>query len=440
MDTALIVNGSSGANTAIGFMILKPWDQRNRSAFDITTELTKKLWAITGLTVYPVVPSMLPGAGGNMPISLVIQTTGDYEGLYKVMQKMLLAAKANPGLRGVDTDLKLDQPQLDVHIDRDRAGDMGIDIKDIGDAVNIALGEPKENRFSLMGRAYDVVPELEPEFRTKPSDALDLMYMRTASGELVPLSNLVSLEETLQPQSLNHFQQIRSATLTATMVPGYSLGQAISYLQKQAATIVPQEMKLDYGGESRQFVQEGSSVLFTFGFALVFIFLILAAQFESWSDPCIIVFFSVPLSVFGALLMLFLTRRVPSIHATLNIYSEIGLVTLIGLISKHGILMVEFANQLQEQGRTIKEAIIESATIRLRPILMTTGAMILGAVPLAMATGAGSISRSQIGLVIVGGMTIGTIFTLFVVPTVYTLIASKRKPLSAEEKELDQKV
>ena len=437
LDSSIIVNGTSGPNTAIGFMILKPWAERTRSAFDIVQDLRPKLWAITGLNAFPLVPSLVPGAGGGMPIQLIIQTTGDYEDLYKVMQKLLAAAKSNPKLMNVDTDLKLDQPEVDLHIDRNRAGDMGIDIKDLGNAVNIALGEPQTNQFSLMGRAYYVIPQLEPQYRNRP-DSLNLLYMRTQSGDLVPLSNLVSLEETLQPQSLNHFQQLRSATLTAAPIPGYSMGQALSFLQGEASKAVPGDMKLDYGGESRQFVQEGSSLLATFAFAIIFIFLILAAQFESFRDP-FVVLFSVPPSVFGALLILFFTMRT-SIHSTVNIYSEIGVVTLIGLISKHGILMVEFANQLQEQGRTIKEAIIEAASIRLRPVLMTTGAMILGAVPLAVATGAGSISRSQIGLVIVGGMTIGTLFTLFVVPTMYTLIASKKVSAAEIDKKLESNV
>lgn len=417
--TSLIVNGPDTPNAAIGFMVLKPWNERKRSAFPIAKELMGKFMKITGITAYAVVPSMLPGASGSMPIEVVLQTVGDYSELYKAMQALEAKARANPGLMAVDTDLRLDQPQINVNINRSRAGDLGIKAGDIGDAVNIALGEPTINRFSIMGRAYDVIPELLPEYRNQP-DTLNLLYLRTASNDLVPLSNLVSLQETLQPQSLNHFQQLRSATLTATPVPGYTLGQALSYLQKAAKEVVPKNMSIDYGGDSRQYIQEGNALFGTLIFALIFIFLILAAQFESFLDPLIVLLFSVPFTFFGALLILKLS------HNTLNIYSEIGLVTLVGLISKHGILMVEFANQLQEGGRSIKEAIIESATIRLRPILMTTGAMVLGAFPLAFATGAGAISRGQIGLVIIGGMSIGTVFTLFVVPAAYSLLAHKR--------------
>jgi multidrug efflux pump len=418
----LIVNGYQGVNTAISFLVLKPWAQRKRDSNAIIKDLFPKLWKIAGITAFPVNPSMLPGASGNMPISLAIESTGDYDELNQIMNKLLAAARANPGIVNVDTDLKMDQAQVNIKIDRNKAGDMGIAISDIGIAVNIALGEPTINRFSILGRSYDVIPQLEAQYRRQP-ETLNLLYLRTKYGDIVPLSNLVDIQETLQPQSLNHFQQLRSATLTASVRPGYTLGQAFQYLKAACDKIVPSTMQINYGGELRQFVQTGGTMESTFLFALIFIFLVLAAQFESFRDP-LIVLFSVPLSVFGALLALKLTG------STMNIFSQIGVVTLIGLISKHGILMVEFANQLRDEGKNIHDAIVEAASVRLRPVLMTTAAMILGAFPLALAKGAGAISRQQIGWVIIGGMTIGTIFTLFVVPTIYTYLAGRREAAS----------
>lgn len=418
-DNYFVVNGMSGVNTALSILILKPWSERHRTTMQIIGELFPKLWSIPGILAFPVNPSMLPGNSGLMPIGLVIQSTGNYDELNKVMEKLILAAHANPGLINIDTDLKLDQAQVNINIDRNKAGDMGISIGDIGDAIAIALSEGNIGRFSILGRSYDVIPQLLAEYRKQP-ETLNLLYLRARSGDLVPLSNVVSMQEVLQPQSLNHFQQIRSATLTASMKPGYTIGQAFEYLQKICDEVVPKTMQINYSAELRQYVQTSGAMEATFLFALVFIFLILAAQFESFRDP-LVVLFSVPLSLFGALLALKLTGN------TLNIFSEIGIVTLVGLITKHGILMVEFANQLQEEGRSIHDAIVESATIRLRPVLMTTGAMVLGALPLALAGGAGAISRQQIGWTIIGGMTIGTIFTLFVVPTMYTYLASKKK-------------
>lgn len=405
-------------NYAFQLLKLVDWSKRKRTADEIVDELTPKLWAIPGVMAFPYIPNMLPGAGSGVPVNFVVETTGDFSELDKVMQQLKAAAEKNPGFIHPDIAPKFDQDQINIKINRDKAGDLGIPVKEIGDSINIALGEPTINYFAIMGRSYDVITQLQPEFRNTPN-ALNLMYLRTSSENLVPLANFVTLKEVIQPQSLNHFQQLRSATLSANLAPNYTLGQALSFLQDVSTKIVPSNMQINYSDESRQYIQTAGTMGATFVFALVFIYLILAAQFESFRDP-FIVLFSIPLSVFGALLALKFTG------STLNIYSEIGLVTLIGLISKHGILMVEFANQLQDEGRTVKEAIVEAASIRLRPILMTTGAMVLGAFPLAIATGASSISRRQIGVVIIGGMLIGTIFTLFVVPTIYTYMAHKR--------------
>jgi multidrug efflux pump len=297
-------------------------------------------------------------------------------------------------------------------------------MNDIGSALNIFLGQPTVTHFEMQGRGYDVIPELYPEYMNDPQQLPDL-NVRTTNGQLVPLANLVQITAGAAPQSLNHFQQIRAATITATLAPGYTLGQALDFLQATAEKNLPSNIAYDYSGQSRQFIEASGSMGLTFSFAIIFIFLILAAQFESFRDP-LIVMISVPLSLTGALLTLHL------VGATLNIYTQIGLITLIGLISKHGILMVEFANKLQEKGKTIHEAIIEAASMRLRPILMTTGAMLLGALPLVMASGAGAASRSQLGWTVFGGMAFGTLLTLFVVPTVYTFLATRKK-LVAEQ-------
>jgi multidrug efflux pump len=406
-------------NNASSTLTLKDWGQRKRSAQEIIEEIAPKLKMIPGIIASPGIPSLFPGSGDQMQVKFVVKTRGDYNELNNIMQKLKIETATNPGFGNIDIVPKLDQNQVNITINRDKAADLGIAIKDLGNAINVALGEPKTTQFSIAGHSYDVIPQLAEEFRDKP-EALNMIYMRSNNDEMIPLSNLVSLKEIIQPRTLNHFQQMRAATFMASLKNGYTLGDALQYLSTISKKIVPNTMQIDYAGESRRFIQTMGTMGTTFIFALVFIFLILAAQFESFRDP-FIVLFSVPLSIFGALLALLLTG------GTLNIFSEIGLVTLIGLISKHGILMVEFANQLQKEGLEIKEAIIEAATIRLRPILMTTGAMILGALPLALATGSGAISRREIGVVIIGGMFIGTLFTLFVVPTIYTYLASKKK-------------
>ena len=420
-DNYLVVNGQGlggiAPNTGISFIVLKPWSQRKRSVDEIITDLFPKLWAIPGIIAFPINPSNLPGTGEGAPLQIEIKTLGDYNKLNEIAQKVITAAEKNPNLYNLRTEPKLDQPQLNIKINHDKAGDLGILTSDIGYAINLGLGQPTEGHFSIKGRSYDVVPQILPEFSNKPQ-SLDYLYLNTASGATVPLGNIVTLEKTVAPQSYNHFQQLRSIEISASMAPDYTLNQALKYMQKTIKSIAP-TTQIDYAGQARLFYQTGSQMTITFVFALIFIFLVLAAQFESFRDP-FIVMFTVPLSVFGALLAILLTG------CTINIYSEIGLVTLVGLISKHGILMVEFANQLQETGKSIEEAIITSATIRLRPILMTTAAMVLGTLPLALAQGAGAASRQQIGWAIVGGMTIGTIFTLFIVPTVYTCLATKK--------------
>lgn len=425
-----IINGFNlmfaNVATAVSFMKLTDWDKRKRSVDQIIQQIFPPIFSIPGIMAVPVNPSTLPGVGGILPVDFVLKTTGSYDELNKAMQKLLAAARQNPNLLRPDADLKIDKPQIDIKISRNKAGDLGINMVDIADTLTMGLAEPNTiSHFTMGGRRYDVIPQLDEQFRDVPDD-LNNLNLRSQSGEMVPLSNLVKVKESIQPETLNHFAQLRSATLTSSLVPGYALGDALKYLQNAAKKIMPRNMQIDYDTQSRQFIEASGKMLITFLFAIIFIYLVLSAQFESFRDP-LVVMFSVPLSTLGAL------AAVHLIHGTMNIYSQIGLLTLVGLITKHGILMVEFANHLQEQGESLREAIIKAASIRLRPVLMTTLAMILGALPLALATGAGAISRRDIGWVIVGGMTIGTIFTLFVVPTMYTYLATQKEAVLPEQ-------
>ncbi|MBU0745122.1 MAG: efflux RND transporter permease subunit [Gammaproteobacteria bacterium] len=417
----LIVNGHPNPNLGISILTLKPWSERKRSVDKIISELFPELWAIPGIIAFPTNPSGLPGAGNGDPIVIELQTLGNYDKLNETAQKISVAAQKNPHLYNIRVEPKFDQPQLGITINREKAGALGVTASEIGNAINLILGQPNVWHFSIEGRSYYVIPQLFPESSDRPDD-LDNIYLRTVSGALIPLNNIVTMSETVMPESYNHFQQLRSMEITAGMSPGYTLGQALDFFKTTIKNIAPSNVTVDYAGQSRLYFQTGGQMATTFLFAIIFIFLVLAAQFESFRDP-LIVLFSIPLSIFGALLVMLITG------STMNIYSEIGLVTLVGLISKHGILMVEFANQLQETGKSIEEAIVASATIRLRPILMTTAAMVLGAVPLAIASGAGAVSRHQIGWVIIGGMVVGTMFTLFIVPTIYTYIATKKSQI-----------
>lgn len=429
-----IINGIPyGVNSAISFMVLKPWNERKRTVNQIIPTMFPKTLAIPGVRAFPVNPFRLPGSSGFMPIQFVLKTTGSYQELDKVMNELLADARKNPKLVNVDSNLKFDNPEINIEINRNKAGILGIPMSAIGDTLNIDFGQPTVGRFEINGRGFDVIPQVASQFRNRMSNLQDL-YLRTATGELVPTSNLVKITETAIPQSLNHFQQLRSATLTASTAVGYTTGQALDYLENVAKKIMPSNMSYDFSGPSRQYIQAQGKMMWLFLFAIIFIFLVLAAQFESFRDP-LIVMFSVPLSTFGALTALKL------IGGTMNIYTEIGIVTLVGLISKHGILMVEFANQLQEEKNlSIVESIIQAASIRLRPILMTTASMIFGVIPLALAVGAGAIARQQIGWSIIGGMLIGTCMTLFVVPTMYTLLATKKKHFTTGDAALDQSI
>jgi multidrug efflux pump len=325
----------------------------------------------------------------------------------------------------LDTDLRLNKPQIEVDVDRERVADTGAGVLTVGRTLETLLGGRQVTRYNQNGEQYDVIVQVAPDDRRTAGDLNDI-YIRGHNGAMIQLSNLVRVRESVAPKELNRFNQFRSVTITGNIAPGYSLGDGLDFLEAAAERLLPPSVRYDFAGESREFKEAGSSLLFVFVLALCFIFLVLSAQFESFVDPLIIML-TVPLSMTGALLALNLSG------GTLNIYSQIGLITLIGLISKHGILIVEFANQLQDQGKPIREAVIEAAVLRLRPILMTTCAMVAGAIPLALATGAGAQSRQEIGWVIVGGMTFGTLLTLFVVPTAYTLLARDRSKARAHD-------
>lgn len=418
-ENFIIINGFPASNQALSFLVLKPWGERDRSVNDIIHALFPSLWGIPGISAFPINLPPLPGSSGRTPVEFVLKTTGSYEDLYAAIQKLLAASYQNRGFINLDTDLKLNKPQVTITIDRNKASSLGISASDIGTTLNTLLGEPGPGQFEMGGRGYSVIPQLNREFMQYP-DQLNNINLRTTSGELVPLSNIAKIETNVAPQSLNHFQQVRSAILSASLVPGYTQGEALAFLQQKAKEILPNSIQYDYAGQSRQFIQASGGMEQTLLFAILFIYLVLAAQFESFLDP-LIVMMSVPLSITGALLSIHL------IGGTLNIYTQIGLVTLIGLISKHGILIVEFANQQQEKGLSVHDAVIEAASLRLRPILMTTGAMLLGALPLILASGAGAVSRQQLGWTIFGGMAFGTLFTLFLVPVVYTFLATRKQ-------------
>ena len=405
---------------SIAGMVLKPWDERAKTAAQIQPELQGELGRIAGVRVVAFQPSPLPGAFG-LPIQFVIQTTEPFERLNDVADAFLQEAQKSGRFIFVDKDLRYDLPQSKIVINRELTAQLGLQMSDIGNALGSMLGGGYVNYFSLYGRSYKVIPQVQQTERLNAAQ-LAGYYLRSASGDMVPLSTVAHIETVTVPQSVNHFQQLNAATVVGVPFPGVTQGEAIGYLQDLAARTLPQGYTVDYSGQSRQFVQESSALVVTFFFALIIIFLALAALFESFRDP-VIILVSVPMSICGALI--FINLGVGG--ASLNIYTEVGLVTLIGLISKHGILIVEFANKLQLEGLSKRAAVEKAAGIRLRPILMTTAAMVLGVLPLITASGAGAISRFDMGLVIAAGIAIGTLFTLFVVPAMYLLLATAHR-------------
>ena len=414
-----VINGAGNENTGFAGIILKPWSERKRKAKVIQPLIQNELNNIAGIKSFLISLPDLPTGSNGMPIQFVIKSTSDYKTLYHASQEILNKAKKSGLFIVATTDLDFDTPELNIKVDSAKASEMNISMQQIGNTLSTLLGGGYINRFSMDGRSYKVIPQLPNKSRDNPSD-LNKSYLRTSSGKLVPLANFIQYSSDSQPVALNQFQQLNSATISGVMMPGQTQEACLNFLKKTAEEVLPRSMAIDYSGDSRVFVNEGNSLLYTFLFALIVIFLVLAAQFESFRDPLVIMV-SVPMAICGALIPMNIGL------ATLNIYTEIGLVTLIGLITKHGILMVEFANQLRRTKHLdIETAIQEAAATRLRPILMTTAAMVLGVFPLILASGAGAMSRHDLGLVIASGLTIGTLFTLFVVPTIYTFVTSKK--------------
>jgi multidrug efflux pump len=415
--STLIISGWPEVTRFNGFARLIDWSERERKQQDIVASLAPKLQRIAGVQVFANNPASLGVRRGGRPVQFVVQTSGSYEQLKEYSDRLLERIESYPGLINVDTDLNLNSPELAVDIDRAKVADLGLDIAAIGRTMETLLGGREVTRYELDGEQFSVMVQLKAEERATPT-TLSRIYVRSPSGEMVQLSNIVKTRETVVPKELRRFNQLRAVTIEANIAPGYALGEAISYLEAAAREALPPDVLTDVTGQSREFKTASSNLAIMFVLALAFIYLVLSAQFESFRDPMMIML-TVPLSMTGALAALYYSG------GTLNVYSQIGLVTLVGLITKHGILIVEFANQIQAQGRTRFEAAIEAASLRLRPILMTTGAMVLGAVPLALAHGAGAESRQQIGWVIVGGLMLGTLLTLFVIPAVYT-VAGRR--------------
>ena len=417
-DKIFQLTGIQGSNTVLTGVILKPWSERTRGSAEIQAAIQHGVSQISGATIYASQPPPLPtGTGGvNTPIAFVVNTTESFLNLEEVSNAMLAKAQQSGKFFFIDTDLKLNKPQVTVKVDRNKAATMGMSMSDVGSALGALLGGGYVNYFSISGRSYKVIPQIQQASRIN-ADQLSNYYIRAGNGAMVPASTVVSLKTETIPTRISHFQQLNSSTFAG--VPSGTMGDALTYLRKLAKDTLPQGYSVDYGGQSRQYMQESSGFALTFAFAVIIIFLTLSAQFESFRDP-LIVMSSVVMAIFGAMIFIFLGVK----NATLNIYTEVGLVTLMGLIAKHGILIVQFANDEQKAGHNKFDAVLSAAGTRLRPILMTTASMVLGVVPLVIATGAGAAGRNHMGLVIASGLSIGTLFTLFVVPAMYVFMAA----------------
>jgi multidrug efflux pump len=396
------------------------WDERKRTTLELAREMAPKFNAFPGVSAFPITPPSLGQGFRERPLNFVIQTSDSYENLNRVVRDMLAEIGKNPGIVSPDVDLRLNKPELRIEVDRAKAADLGVGVDVVAKALETMLGGRQVTRYKRDAEQYDVIVQTQASGRTTP-EAIDAINVRGRGETMIPLSALVKVRESVSPRELNHFGQRRSVSITANLAPDYSLGQALTFMNQTAAKVLKPGYTTDLNGTSREFRNSQGALAIVFLLALVFIFLVLAAQFESFVDPLVIML-SVPLSMIGALLALKWSG------GSLNVYSQIGLITLVGLITKHGILIVEFTNQLRHQGMDIVDAVVKAASQRLRPILMTTGAMVLGALPLALSHGAGAESRQQIGWVIVGGMSLGTLLTVFVVPTMYMLFARARVP------------
>ena len=423
VNRMFVVAGNPTVDQAVAFMRTLDWSERDRSTLEILREIQPKLREVTGVLAFPNAPPSLGQSVRDRPVGFVVTGSDSYETMAKVVGNIVAEAAANPNFLGVDTDLRLNKPELNITVNRDRAADLGVSVEAVGRAIETMMGGRQVTRFKRGGEQYDVIVQLEASERSRPDD-ISKIFVRGQAGQMVPLAALVEVKETIAPRQLNHFGQRRSVTISANLAPGYTQGEALKFLEASADRHLGAGYATDLSGPMREFVRASGTLGVTFLLALIFIYLVLAAQFESFKDP-VVIMLTVPLSMTGALIALLATG------GTLNVYSQIGLITLVGLITKHGILIVEFTNQLRSQGAVMREAVIEASVLRLRPILMTTGAMVLGAVPLALARGAGAESREQIGWVIVGGMTFGTLLTLFVLPSVILFAEKLRKKTHA---------
>jgi len=405
----------TSATSSFGGVLMKDWNERSRSASAFQQDMQNKWNSIAGVRVAAFQFPALPGAQG-LPVQVVINTTESYENLNEVSQAVLDKARKSGMFFFVDSDLKIDKPQNVLEIDREKVAALGMTQRDVGNALSAALGGGFVNYFSVAGRSYRVIPQVKQVDRLNPDQILDY-YIRTPSGEMIQARTIASIKQRVVPQSINHFQQLNSATIIGVSTPFVSQEEVLKFIAQSLKEVAPNGYSIDYAGPSRQFMNESGGFLVTMFFAILIVFLVLAAQFESFRDP-IVILVSVPLALFGALIFINLG------FTTLNVYTQVGLVTLMGLISKHGILIVEFANELQAAGRSKLDAIVEASSVRLRPILMTTAAMVLGVIPLVIASGAGAAGRQSMGIVIFTGLSIGTLFTLFVVPAMYLFIGA----------------
>jgi multidrug efflux pump len=419
-DRRFLFAGGSTVSQATVIMRTVDWADRSISTQALARKLQPQLAGLPGITVFPVTPPSLGQGFRERPINYVIVTSDSYANLANVTQQFMAALAKNPGFVQPDNDLRLNKPEVFLEVDRERAADLGVNVDQVARTVETMLGGRNVTRYKRDAEQYDVIVQTDNAGRTTP-EHIEKLFVRGRNEAMIPLASLVKVREAVSPRELNHFNQRRSVSITANLAPGYALGEALAFMDQTAREILPVGYATELNGVSREYKSSSGALGLVFVLALLFIFLVLAAQFESFIDPFVIML-AVPLSMVGALAALQWSG------GTLNVYSQIGLITLVGLITKHGILIVEFSNQLRQQGKALMEAVVEASALRLRPILMTTGAMVLGAVPLALATGAGAESRQQIGWVIVGGMSFGTLLTIFVVPTMYTLFARKRVP------------
>ncbi|WP_028862321.1 multidrug efflux RND transporter permease subunit [Psychromonas aquimarina] len=433
VESSLAMSGIPNANQAFGIAIMKPWSEREKNPKELATTLAPAFNSVASVATTAFQMPELPGSSGGLPVQFVISTANSFQSLGSIASDVLAATQANPNFVYSELDLAFDSATMNIKIDRDKAGAYGVTMQDIGITLGTLLSDGILNRIDLNGRSYEVIAQVERKYRLSP-DKLGSFFVRAKNEDMIPLSELIDIEVVAEPRSLPHFNQLNSATIGAVLAPGFAMGDAINFFEELSTTTLPQGYTHDYLGEARQFVSEGNALYMTFVLAVLIIFLVLASQFESIRDPLVIMM-TVPLAISGALIALAWGA------ASMNIYTQVGLITLVGLITKHGILIAEVAKEEQlHHGMNRIDAVKKAATIRLRPILMTTGSMVAGLMPLLFATGAGAVSRFGIGIVIVAGLSIGTLFTLFILPVIYSLIASSHTPIQEFDETLQHKV